>query len=262
MGSSRGLTPEQDEFNDYIQNFENYSRFDRYDFKNNEQLQEMLTLFIEAKTQAKTPEETLPYVFKILDILEVLPIKINTFKYKGKLLHGFFMKTRFCIDDMPTAISIYDSAYLDGSYNEAFYIKTNYIKEEEKLKEDKNSRAMARSKAKKLKIKNSIEEWHQYCIAVNEAKAFIYKRYEKWEGFDKEERKEAFNELKTLAQQLQEFSSCSVAFTTLEEIANSRTKLNTFRELKVQKLLGFNLPQIDTPAIARKITDNLLPPYL
>ena len=144
---ARELEDTEKEFNKYIKVFDNYTTFSDYDFDKNEKVKQMLNYYIEATTKPK--EETLSYVIKITEILETMDLGINT-KYKGKLLHGRFMMEKFYICDISTAISIWDGAYLGQGYNELIYIDTHH-REEEKTKDDKNTKAMARSKAKNKK---------------------------------------------------------------------------------------------------------------
>jgi len=254
----RGLTPEQEGLNDYIQKFENYSRFDRYDFKNNEQVQEMLTLFIEAKEKSKTPEDTLLYVFPILDILRSMSRTINTIKYEGRTHHGYYMMKKFSIDSMPTAIELFHGGYMDSDYNPTFYIDIPPQEEEPK---DKKELLQIRYRNKKLKTKNDIQEWHKYCIAVNDTKAFIYKKFPRWGKFDSQEKTDARKDLKILIEELKEFSHLTMEILILEDILKTKSFSGVFQKLKAEKLLSYELPNIDTLEKARKITKSLTEPY-
>ena len=259
MKKSRGLTPEQEGLNDFIQKFENFSRFDRYDFQNNEQVQEMLTLFIEAKEKSKTQEDTLLYVFPILDILMSMSRTINTIKYEGRMHHGYYMMKKFSIDSLPIAIELFHGGYMDNSYNSTFYIDID--QQQEKKPKDKKELLQIRYKKHKLKIKNSIEEWHKYCISVNEAKAFIYKRYPRWSHFEKKEKSEARQDLKLQIKQLKVFESLSMVISIIEDIMKTKSFSGIFTTLKAKKLLSYELPNIDTLEKARKITKSLTEPY-
>ncbi len=254
---ARELEGIEKKFNKYIKVFDNYTTFSVSDFDKNEKVKQMLNYHIEATTKPK--EETLNYVVKIIEILETMTLSITAEKYKGKLLHGRFIMEKFSICDITTAISIWDGSYLGQGYNELIYIDTNYI--EEKSKDDKNSRAMARSKAKKLKIKNSIEEWHQYCIAINQAKSFIYERYSNWSKLDADTKKEKYKELYILSKQLQKFDNCKIYFSALEDISKNKIPLNKLKNLKAKKLLSLELPNITDIKIARKVATNLIYPY-
>lgn len=254
---ARKLENIEKEFNEYIKVFDNFTTFSVSDFDKNEKIKDMMKYYIEAKTKPK--EETINYIVKIVEILETLILDTSNEKYKGKLLHGRFMMEKFSIYDITTAISIWDGAYLGQGYNELFYIDTNYIKE--KARDNKNSRAMARSKAKKLKIKNSIEEWHQYCRAVNQAKSFINEKYPTWSKLDANQKKDKYKELYTLSKQLQKFENCMIYFSALEDISKNKTPLNKLKNLKAKKLLSMELPNITDIKIARKVVDNLIFPY-
>lgn len=245
------LKPEQNEFNDYIQMYENYSRFNRFAFDNNNKVKQMFIYFLKAKTIPS--EDTLEYASKILDILKTMNLKINTVKYKRRIQDYQSVRKKFSID-LPTAIKIYDDIYLDDLPS-LFYIETNVVKE--KITEDTNIKKISQE----VKIENNIKEWHQYCILVNEAKAFVYKRYPRWGKYEKDEKSKARKDFKKLTEQLQELSSFSNILPILEVLMETKSYYYIDRLLKAKKLLSYNLPNIDTLDIAKQITKNLTEPY-
>ena len=46
-----------------------------------------------------------------------------------------------------------------------------------------------------------------------------------------------------------------------EDISKNNLSLNKFQDYKIEKLLNFDLPSINTKKIAKEITNNLISPY-
>ena len=68
---SRALSPEQNEFNDYIQEFDNYSRFDKTDFNSNEKVKELFTIYLEAiYEQRKNIDPNIRRIIYEVEIIE------------------------------------------------------------------------------------------------------------------------------------------------------------------------------------------------
>ncbi|PHS59114.1 MAG: hypothetical protein COB17_00860 [Sulfurimonas sp.] len=103
-------------------------------------------------------------------------------------------------------------------------------------------------------LRKKIEEWHHYCIAINEVKAFIQLRYTSLTS----NRWARFNEL---AEEFQVFNSCVYMKMAFEDISKNNLSLNKFQDYKIEKLLNFDLPSINTKKIAKEITNNLISPY-
>lgn len=103
-------------------------------------------------------------------------------------------------------------------------------------------------------LRAKIEEWHHYCIAINEAKAFIQKRYKSWSS----KKHILFREL---AEQFQVLNSCVYIKIAFENIARTYKALNKFQDYKIEKLMSLNLPNINDKKIAREIVNNLISPY-
>ena len=89
------------------------------------------------------------------------------------------------MDSLTLALSISDPMYFGSEYfnrdiNDYKVVKKfEEVKEQEELSEDneviedKKFQTLIETAREQGRITDSIEEWHQYCIAVNEAKAFI-----------------------------------------------------------------------------------------
>ena len=292
-------TDETREFNDFLVMVGNYKRFEAYEFEKDTKIKKLFDrYFFRLKDEEYSLESGKEHHLnklknEIRDYFEERYIDNPDDAYNKVLgneksqKEGLMIKDLFKIKSLKLAMSISSEDYPQlFNTNKIFHkyldrarvwetkqqAKTDYIAYQ-KLKEAANQNANNKKRLNKNMIaykqklfrmimsKQKIKEWHLYCIAINQAEQFIKLRYKNWgkETYTMGDRRQDNKKIKVVAQQLEVFDNNIFNSMALHDIAN--TTKYTFNSLKTKKLLSYNLPQIDTKAKAKAITEDLLPPY-
>ena len=290
----RSITTDEIAFNNYIKRFGNYKTFKVDDFDKDEELQELFNLFTLQSNELMRSDifrKRLDKYYENSNIKQkdmfdtvgsVKKYKIKKGKkveYIEKTSNGLLIEELFKLTNSkaisksskkikkPSQISmiIYDTKYgrLLPYYSHKDTLKRNQ-EFSDKLRGKKRKTLDEEIKEKSISskkqafengiLRKKIEEWHYYCIAINEVKAFIQLRYKSWTL----KRHARFKEL---AEEFQVLNSCVYMKKAFEDIADTYRALNKFQEYKIEKLLNFDLPNINTRKIAKEITNNLISPY-
>jgi len=273
------LSEEQMEFNDFLVIEANYKRFKAYEFKDLKVKRLFDMYFFRLKNEEfsivsfkKELEEYFNerYVNNPSDAYNsILAIDKGQRKNLG-------IAELFKINSLSLAMSIGCPEYYAFPTSRYTHNKLRFREQEYRLKKQrredysayrelknttKEDRLLKEEKALNRKVlKQNIEEWHLYCIAINQAEQFIKEKYKGWGSeLSKAERRKVNKKLEVISEQLKIFDNNIFNSMALHDIAN--TTKYTFNSLKTAKLLSYNLPQIDTQAKAKAITEDLLPPY-
>lgn len=287
------LTKEQKEFNKYIITNGNYKAFTSTDFKKDKELQELFKIyssiflchpstarFVDKDYVASFSEKLQQYYTDNYPIDE-LPIN-KTFHFKKKkederlksMSNGHKIKELFKIDNLNLAISIYSKEYEQlpiakdlrkGIIREATQFQhkfqsTTYTEPNE-LKYDDDKTPEYNKQTYNIRIIiQKVFDWHQYCLSMNQAEAFLIKRYPKWKDskFQKANRVKINKEINDIADQLQAFDNNIFNSMALKDI--SKTIKIMVSKFKYEKLLTYNLPNVDE-IVAKKITYHLISPF-
>ena len=290
-------TDETREFNDFLVMAGNYKRFEAYEFEKDTKIKKLFDrYFFRLKDEEYSLANGKEYHLnklknEIRDYFKERYIDNPDDAYNKVLgneksqKEGLMIKDLFKIKSLKLAMSISSEdypqlfhshiifhKYLDRARTwETKQIEKNDYEAYQKLKElaKKNTKEkppnkkMIKFKQKLSTMKRSkqkIKEWHLYCIAINQAEQFIKEKYKGWGSeLSKAERRKINKKLEVISEQLKIFDNNIFNSMALHDIAN--TIKYTFNSLKTEKLLSYNLPQIDTKAKAKAITEDLLPPY-
>lgn len=296
---SANHTKEQNEFNDFLVVVGNYKRFEAYEFEKDIKLKRLFNrYFFRLKDEEFSLENGTEFHLNKLkrEIESYFKERYanNPEDAYNKVLgteksqkHGLIIRDLFKIKSLKLAMSIsspeYPQLFLDNKIFQKYVdrarvwenrqrAKTDYLayqKLNELAKRKTNKKKSLRKKKSTHKqqlfsismSRQKINEWHLYCIAINKAEEFIKLKYKGWgsKTFSKADRRKVNIKIKILAQQLKVLDNNIFNSMALYDI--SETMKYTFKSLKIQKLLSYNLPQIDTEAKAKAITEDLLPPY-
>lgn len=264
----RGKTTNEEEFNDYIKLFGNYKTFTVDDFDKDEEAKWLFDYW--CGNLDKSEYEDNKYSPQYGKFAKRLRIYFEQ-RQKGRdkrfdvdkqypngtfhesIYNGYSIQDLFKIDKLTLAMSIYDRE----DYYREDYIHLLEKKHQERLAKKFNPKKITEANIGQFNntmILQKIKEWHQYCLSINDAKAFIQKMYYAWNG-------KKHTEFKEFTKQFQIFKSCVSMNIAFEDIVKKHRPLNKFQEYKAEKLLSYNLPRIDTIKIAREIVNNLISPY-
>ena len=270
----RSITTDEAEFNDYIKLFGNYKKITIDDFDYDEEVKWLFDYYFvrldmsEYEDNKYSPEygkfaKRLSLHFELKyqnEKQDMIDTRFNTPKqynknqtYYESISNGYSIQELFKIDKLTLAMSIYDRE----DYYRSDYIHPLERKHKERLINKFNPKKIREVDIGRFNNRmtlQKIEEWHQYCLSINEAKVFIQKMYYTWNG-------KKHTEFKEFTKQFQILKSCVFMNMAFEDISKKHRSLNKFQEYKAEMLLYYKLPRIDTIKIAREITKNLISPY-
>jgi len=259
----RSLNSKEDEFNDYIKQFENYTAFNSSDFDHDSEVKELFSFYLtmnkyKQKNDIQLKKQLRKYLlsdrtneFKITKYFTarkyIKEDSENHSKHFNEVQDGYAIQNILKISNHTLAISLYDPLYYELEPNQYLSPET---KEQltEPLIED-NPQEVLRKKIKK---------WHQYSIALDKARIFIKARYPSWSKLDKGQKKIAKAKLFQLIKELKEFGTDEYSIMAIEDILNSGTALNQLYELETKKLLSLKLPHITSLQKAQQVTQYLI----
>ena len=290
----RGLTTDEEKFNKYIKKFGNYKTFKVEDFDKDEELKKLFDLYIQQTNEFmkssifkkrlaayyQNSDIKQEYIFDTVgSVKKYMIVKGQKVEYIEKISNGFLIEKLFKLTNIkattkssqkirkPSQISmiIYDTKYgrllptflhRETSKRNQEYYKKLIIRKRQTLDEEIKETPLYQKKQSFENgiLRKKIEEWHHYCIAINEVKAFIQIRYKSWTS-------KRWTLFKELAEQFQVLNTCEYTKNAFKDISNDFLALNKFQDYKIEKLLAFNLPNINTKKIAREIINHLISPY-